>query len=64
MPTAVSPEATVCVRGLMAVVAFPERFVFAVVGCVFWAGWAAVGRVTALFVVVGELVLAAANWLE
>ena len=58
MPTAVSPGATVCVRDLMTAVALPERFVFAAVG------WSGVGRATALFGAGGELVLAAANWLE
>ena len=58
MPTAVSPEATVCVRGLMTAVALPERFVFAA------AGWIGVDRTTATVGAGGELVFAAANWLE
>ena len=58
MPATVSPEATVCVRGLMAAVALPERFVFVM------AGWTGVSRTTTLVSNAGELVLAAANWLE
>ena len=58
MPTAVSPEATVCVCGLMTAVTFPERFVFIAVG------WLGGGRATALVGAGGELVFAAASWLE
>ena len=62
MPTTVSPETTVCVRGLMAIAALPERFVFALAGCAFWTCWTAAGRADVLFGEGDELV-AAANWL-
>ena len=63
MPTTVSPEATVCVCGLMVAVALPERFVFAAVGCAFLTGLAAAGRVNTLLDEDDELGVAAANWL-